>query len=550
MEAQEYFNENSILEENEEESLLVKTCRDVIKDAAGVDEMQRVYDKTVSQLKETRIDFDITLSGQSRKIQKTCSQLASAINHTFDEYKRILDEMGSYFHSFDKEILAETLEKALDVSDRLDQYFLEFREMGLIALGPTQIPGLNLLLNTVNKIRNGEALDDTLAEHAEREETAIEKILEELEKDPNEELESQAEAYLTLLDSIELLANYLESGNSDILEDAYAGLQEAARMFNSLSGVIDEEKMAQSPTSSPMANVIINSVPGLKDGSIPPEFFGDAVQRLWDELEMLRFRYNAIQRSPAESSMVEEESEILGDILIAFDDILTEYFDALDNWNLGSIDETTERLKLVIEELHTSMKTFQQISETEGKTPCVKCGFYNLPGLRFCKKCNFKLPVIAGEQKGGLDVREGSPAKLSRKEVPRMTENINRLFEAAKNASVGQISMEEFEEVIAWMESLLSQAYQAVGPIPPANLEKVKGKDREKIRKFDELIREAADVYAQGLEDFEVGLSFFRQFVNDGSTESVQTGMQMIWQALGKLQDVQRATGGLAKKQQ
>jgi hypothetical protein len=52
---------------------------------------------------------------------------------------------------------------------------------------------------------------------------------------------------------------------------------------------------------------------------------------------------------------------------------------------------------------------------------------------------------------------------------------------------------------------------------------------------------ELADMYVQGLEDFEVGLSFLRQFFVDGSPQAIQAGKQLIWQGMGKLQKISKA---------
>jgi hypothetical protein len=92
------------------------------------------------------------------------------------------------------------------------------------------------------------------------------------------------------------------------------------------------------------------------------------------------------------------------------------------------------------------------------------------------------------------------------------------------------------------MEELLGVAYHAAGPVPHTKVDKFKQAEKERIAKYDRILQEASDVYVQGLEDFEVGLSFFRQYIAEGSSESIGAGMQLIWQGLGKLQEVHRVT--------
>ena len=531
------------------ENLLYETCLEVLEGTAGVDELQSVHGNAVSELQETRAGFNFTLSGQNRKVQHACRKIVAQINESFDEYEKLLETSGSYFHTFDKNIIENTLERILTISEKLDRQFFEFRDTALAAMGPTGFPGINLIFYLAGKLRNDEEIEDDPLFHIERESEVMESILAEMEQaEQSEEIVARKEAAMHFLEALDALTEYLESGEREILDIALQELNTSAVMFNNLPGSVNQEELAKSPTESPLANIIINSVPGLIDGSINQDFFSDVLQRLWDELDLLRFRYNAISRTPAESSRVEEESEILEDIITAFEEVLNDFFDAMENWNPERFPALTEKLEAIVDELHQSMKSFQNIAETEGKTPCVKCGHYNSPGIRFCEKCNFKLPVIAGEKKRRLDMKEGEPAGSTEQTGPVMTENVRKLFESAQMTVEGKISPEEFSQVVNWMENLLAQAYKAAGPVPPVEIEKLQGKEKETAGNMDKLLKEASDIYQRGLEDFEVGLSFFRQFADGGSDESIRTGKQMIMQGMDKLQKVQKATEVFTKK--
>ncbi len=525
------------------ENFLYEACLEVIEGTAGVDELQNAHEIAASELKETRSDFNFTLSGQNRKVQHACRKIVAQINETFDEYEHLIETSGSYFHTFDKSILENSLEKILNLSEKLDRHFFEFRDTALAAMGPTELPGLNLIINIADRIRNNETMKDDPLFHIQRESEIMESLLADMEQTgQNEEIGARKEATMHFLDAMDALTEYLESGEAAALDIALQELSIAAEMFNSLPGVVNRDELAKSPTQSPLANMIINSVPGLISGEINHDFFGNILQRLWDELDLLRFRYNAISRTPPESSRVEEESEILEDIITAFEEVLNDFFDTLENWKPNRFPELTEKLEAIVDELHQSMKSFQNISETEGKTPCVKCGHYNSPGIRFCEKCNFKLPVIAGEKQRRLDMKEGEAAGSNEQSGPVMTENVMKLFESADMAVEGKIPPEEFSDVVSWMETLLSQAYKAAGPVPPIDLEKLNGKEKDNAGNIDKLLKEASDIYQRGLEDFEVGLSFFRQFADGGSGESIRTGKQMIMQGMDKLQKVQKVT--------
>ena len=536
------------LDESGTENLLYETCIDVIEKRTGVDSLQNAYQNAQEELKETRTDFDLTVSEQSKKIQLATRNLVAQINNAFDEYKSILDKIGLYFHSFDQKSLEESSQKLPEISDKLEKLFFEYRDLALTSMGPSKIASLNLVVDTMNRINKGEDLFEKLAFHVESESLVLEDIMEEMEQgEETEELLARKEASLKFLEAMDTIAEFLETDDESLFDRAEKELNQAVEMYNSLPGVIDHQDLAKSPTRSPLANIVINSAKGLKDGSVTPEFFGEALQRLWDELDMMKFRFNTLSGTQEESSMVQEESEILEEIIIAYEEVLNEYFDALETWNLENFDELEEKLKNIVLELYESMKAFERISESEGKIPCVHCGNYNPAGSRFCEKCNFKLPEIAQEKSSRLDMKEGGQVNIAGEEAPVMTQNVKELFESAQMAAEGKMDFDEFVGVIEWMESLLQQAYKAAGPIPPTKLEKLKGDEKDKIQKVDSLLKEASDVYQKGLEEFEVGLSFFRQFAEGGSHDSIQAGSRMIMQGMGKLQKVQKVTEAFVK---
>jgi len=531
------------------ENLLIEACRGLIDNRIKLEDFNRIYDRAKTDLKDLRKDFDGTLSPQPDNVKRTCQVIIRDINRAFDEYERELNEIKSYFHTFDKNILENAISRIGELSNMLDQYLFEFRENALIALGPSRIPNLNLFFHTVYNIQQGMESTDKLAYYVEREGPIVEQLLDELDsREQTQEIVAQKTAYIHFLETIDILAEYLESEDAELLESAGKLLNQTVEMFKSAGDSFDLDKLSKYPTQSPSANIIINLSSGLLDGRTPPELFAENLDRLWEELELTRYRFDTIRRNPGDSRLVEEEAEIVGETLVAFEEVLTEYFEALENWNLQYIEETNEKLKSVIMQIHQSMEIFDGISKKEGKVICVKCGYFNPPGLRYCEKCNFKLPKIVSAESDFLNMKEGADVSSGGKTMPMMTENINRLFEAGTKVAGGEISIEEFEDVVIWMESKLEQAFQKAGPLPYTNPANLSPGEREKVKKMDEALKEAAEVYIQGLEDFEVGISFFRQYINTGNRQSIETGKQMIWQSAVKLQEVQKATEPLKGK--
>lgn len=529
-------------------SLLLQTIEDVMTGKADASSLSELIEKTRENLKDTRLDFDMVVSGQPSGIKDACKDSIAAVNRCFEEYTEALDETASYLSKFDKSILERVYDKIVRVSEELDRAFFEFRQEGLIALGPTRVPGINLLIHTSNRILDGEQLLDELREQVMKEGGVVEETFEELQQTwTGTEGEAYRKAYEAYLDTLDRLLEYFETQDKETLEKIVDSLVDVGQLFEEASGVGLQEELSREPTGSPLANIVINSAFGVREGTVDREFFARHLHLLWEELQGMKFKYNALLRTPPDSSVIEEESVIVGEILQMFEEALILYFDFLDTSRFDLIDEAAKKLEISIEEMQQSVENLQALSKREGKIPCVKCGHYNPSKNRVCEQCSAVLPAIANQATSTVDFVEGQRQTadgLQQQTV--MTENVQKLFDAANSYARGEITAGEFESILSWMENLLQKSYQSAGPLPQVDVSKKA--DRKRQKQFKQILGESADLYIQGLEDFEVGLSFLRQFLTDVSAQSMQAGMQMIWQGMGKLQEVQKVLEPLVKK--
>lgn len=523
----------------EMENILLRTIEDVLGNKAGASELSAVLETARQNLKDTRQEFDMTVSGQPPHIQGACKSIIFSINQFFEEYEKLFNELNSYVHTFDKSTLESIPERIDKVSLSLDKAFFDFRQKGLIAMGPTKVPGINLLIHTCGRILSGEKLEALLKEQAQREAGAIEETIAEMAAQPQgADFKAMREAFEMYQGNVSAILESADNPDLEKLKQMVRDLIRTGLTFDEAARIKEFKGEMEGPTRSPMVNRLIVASDALRDGSTDMDTFLGITQELWDQLESLKFKYNAILRNPPSSSVVEEEASFLGDTIQNFEETLNLIYDFTDTENYELLDEGLERLKALIAELEQSITIFRDISEREGKTPCVRCGHYNEPGARICEKCRFVLPIFSEKDHVGLDFVDGAglpkaPEQESDHEVV-MTENVQKLFDAADGVTSGTVGRDEFEQALAWMERLLAEAYHSAVPVEAA-LSKTSDENARKT------MGELADLYVQGLEDFEVGLSFLRQFFADASPQAIQAGKQMIWQGMAKLQKISKA---------
>jgi len=109
--------------------------------------------------------------------------------------------------------------------------------------------------------------------------------------------------------------------------------------------------------------------------------------------------------------------------------------------------------------------------------------------------------------------------------------------------SEGQISVEEFQEVVTWMEDLVNEHKTAYGPLPAVNIDSMKPDLKDPAKQIKEMIEEANEVFKEGTDDLSTGIGFFKQYIQNGDKNNLVAGVQIVWQGIGKLQMVQKAMG-------
>ncbi|GEM_PF-1927660 len=531
---------------------LLDTCLDVLEGRKSKEDLREEMERARQELVLMQQDFDDTAAEQPQNIQQACQKEIDYIHENFSIYHQAIDIIETFLRTGDKFDIVRGAEKVRGASAALNTGFMDYRNRALIALGPTDIPILNLVLDTHKSMTETQG-DEKLAYLEKlltvitREHIIAQRVLADLKRAPAGSLLPEEELLKTAYEehqtACSLIRDNLLTFNQENIDKGLEGYQEAAMRVKDLIPAANLKRLTQIPTTSPQANLVINLGKTLLGENGREEMFLEALKNLEESFNDTKMQFEAIKRSPTDSVLVKEEMENATKAIAAYENALNDFYRFVELRETLLLVQASTKLEEAVKMLNQSGETFTSIAEREGKVPCIRCSHFNPPERKTCEKCGAVLPVSAESQPSRtFEMGEQDEVEQHTEEIV-LTENIHRLFDAVNKVSEGQIAVEEFQEVVNWMEELVNHHKTAYGPLPPVNIENIKPDLKEPARQVKEMIEEANEVFKEGTDDLTAGIGFFKQYISHGDKNNLVAGVQIIWQGVGKLQIVQKATG-------
>lgn len=541
---------------------LLDACLDILEDKTDDSKLREAIRKAASELENMRKDFETTVMEQQQSITNICYKEIEHTRTCFNAYKEAIEVLETYLKTHDKFDIVRGAEKVRGCTTMLNSALFSFRDGILIAMGPTDIPILNLVLNTHKKLLelaiNDSSSDSDLLAYGQklltviyREHYTISKTLDEMK---NQKLIHEEEMLQNAYEEHQRICITLRDKTKEFdyenLENDIEAYSLIVKKIRELIPIVNIKRMTQAPTSSPQANLVINLAKTLKTYAGDEEMFIDSLKTLEDNYNNIKMQFEAVKRNPTDSMVVKEEMDVAEKALISYENSISSFYRFIETREAFTLDYAINKLIDATKEIQTVKETFQSIAEREGKTPCIRCSHYNPPDRKTCEKCGAVLPVSAESQTGRTFELEEQDQEKPKDEEIVLTENIYRLFDDVNKVSEGQISIEEFEATVNWMEGLVIDGRKAYGPLPALNVDNMKPDMKEQALQIKEMLEEAKEVFREGTDDLLTGLNFFKQYSQHGDKNNLVTGVQIIWQGVAKLQKVQKATEVLNKAQQ
>jgi hypothetical protein len=539
--------------------ILEAAIEDVLENRRDAESLWEIIHESADELAEMRSIFRTSISGQRPHVIDKCREEIIAVEYALDEYERTLGSLSTALKENNQEALSREGKAAGNLSEQINLAFLRFRDRAFLSAGPTGHGGINYLLALMGRLAKGEAREGELEceVNREREEAATliatigesenvfpvpqmkafceryADLLERLDfliRVEEEELQDQEAEPDDLIEAVEELQEEAEEAKGESLDEIAREMEELGSEFERIDLYSQARNLAEGPTAVPFVNVLIRAGGLAADGKEPPEAMEYFLGEFADLLALHALRHKELMKFTSRSATLVETGDRIAAVLAQMEELLQEGRIAWNGPDPTLPEDWEPRLVDAAGRLDGMMKQLGEIAENENSVRCIRCGMSNQIGDFTCRSCKAVLPTAGIDAPSFVNMlivgHEGAVM-----EEPKMTANVQRLFDAASGFLEGRGSREELEEILGRMERLLSISLRTAETGPPSH-----GKDDVEAAS----IEEAAGSYRLGLERFEEGLALFRRFASAPSRADLEAAGAAVWEGVSSLQHAQK----------
>ncbi|MCD4783836.1 MAG: hypothetical protein K8T10_08435 [Candidatus Eremiobacteraeota bacterium] len=531
--------------------LLLEAIMDLIDEKIDQEKLREKLKDSREGLEQIKNDFETDYNDLDEKVKEGVEKEVQVVYKLFGDWENAFQAVEEFFKTGQKFDLIRAGEMVKRCSEVLNVAFDDYRNKALLVMGPTNIPNLNLLIQSCNEADAGDPLDKLKVVIA-REYYIAEGAIRELEFERKHvkfmEQELLIKAYRELQEGVSKIGFFTKDGDKKLLKQGIEGCKIAYPKIKELIPIVNYTRMIQKPTSSPEANLLLNMAYALSKGIIQEEDFVETLQQAEESFNELKLKIESLSRQETDSVLVKEELQRSLEGLDLYGNAISDYYRFLENREGLFLDQAEWELKEAVEILAKSNKTFQEIGEREGKTPCIRCGRYNQPDRKTCEQCGAILPKAAASGTAStFDVQVGETAISMDMDTP-IPENLEILFTAVNQVADDQISIDEFAATVDEFQNLM-RINKAAGfaPLPQVNLSKLPPEEKKVAEDLISDLKEAKSLFEEGFRDFEEGIDYFNEYMEVGDKNLLVKGVQVIWEGNKKFHKVDQKTEGMEK---
>jgi Ca2+-binding EF-hand superfamily protein len=440
-----------------------------------------------------------------------CEGVIALCNDLMEMMFSSLDDLVEALSNEDRNavfIAGDTLNRA---SFQLNEAFVEFRNHSLAALGPSDIPNLNLLL-----LRRDEMIEDPSDESIQRFQEAIdsERIttyhsLEDLAKEPDlVEVQSLINCFRGHMSSLNKLAGALEEDGEEADYDSlFAPLEQSFLELQELVPMVQIKLRTTGETDYPDLNYLLTVMEDLAQGNIGDAPVMDALAAV-DEAFTKSKELMAQAAGNLDSALANDEAEAVLETFEEFEDAMEAIYNFFEMRDRALLVEGKGCLIDFAKRFAAHQKKFKEIEKQQGQVLCPMCSTANEVTRTRCSKCGGPLPQnVAAAATTTFETQETSGLEQQESEV-FITTNLAKLYKAVNQVADGTINHDEFLEAVTKFESILEAN---VGNLPP--------EPEAKSDEAREAIGKVYDAFEEGVEKLRSAIDVFRTYPTHNDEE-------------------------------
>lgn len=531
---------------------LIEVCNALMEGKAGNDDLSSILEEMYDGIEKAKEDFLQEANKQGEKYVEQIKFEMEKVLECFENYQESMDEIGAYLEDGDKSHLKTGVEMVVEATGHLLDG-LALYESKSLQIGPTSFPVLNMLILLSQGFNRGDIPE---TEYRAMIQNAIKYFslnVKELEEYKGDQAKSAVKVLLDgftkFVDGLKRIDEFAQSHDESAINEALEYIHESQKTIQEGYDKYYDEIFLDGPTESPYANQLISIIDGHKKGIFNNEILAEHVGIYEEEVTRTKNELEEILSQPYQSEDIDSELPRTEDSFDMLDDAVDDVKTYLEDNDKTHLDEAIRKLIEGTANLKKSQTAFEAIGEKEGKISCIHCGAYNDFGVKVCGKCGAILPQMAGIEQSTFQLGESGQMASSATGQVVMTENLKKIVDATEALYEEEISFDEFEATLDWMEDNLRNSEGKVGAMSmKINTDAMSEAEVEAAEKLQTIMEDTLELMREGINDFYDGINTLRSYGDNPDPEILKNGIETCTRASAKIYEVEQVSDSLSKQ--
>ena len=458
--------------------------------------------------------FGESVEALDEKQSEHCEPLIEFAHELLDRLGEQIEQGFNAVRQRDRNALFIAGDQIRRASFQLNQTFVAFRDQALLALGPTAIPNLNLLLSLqksyqesrtpdrkaalVNAIRTEVSVTSATLRRVESEKATEIDLLPTLKRVLDEQAKflQQFAAAVERDDNIDFFPYVLE------LQSTYTEIQR-------LLPAIAKEQQLRGETEFSDLNLLLKVMRDVSRGAVGDEPLLEVLENV--EASFPKFSEALEERLKGEASdSAREEFESALETFGEFEEGIEAVYSFFESRDIAGLSRAREFFLSFASNLSESLTKIESAGETAPQGRCLMCGAPKQPGAVNCPKC--KAPIInrVVPSGGGPVAQQTAAAKPSGKSSLLVTEQLAQVYTAVDRKAAGIMDDEDFLAEVQRFEEHIKASLQELPELP-------KNPDKAAQNQYEH--------FQAALTSIGNGTKLFKQFVADRDEGHLKEGV-------------------------
>lgn len=486
-------------------------------------------------LEKHRSGFQAVVDDLNEAQQERCGEIVEYCFQLLTDMEEAVERAVESVKAGDRNTLFVAGDTIARSSYQLNRAFTEFRNQALYALGPTDIPNLNLLMSKRDELLEDPS-ENTLVlfqEAIDSERIVVYEGLKDLAKEPDiPEVVGLIAVFREHLSALNTLARIVEEDAEEAdYEPIFFELGNSFRSLQERVPMVQMKLRTLGETSIPDINYLIGLLEDVAKGEMGDEMLVSALEELDESFGKSR---EGLEQATGrmDSALANDELEAVQETFEEFDEGMEAAYKFLDHRETAHLVEAKGCFLEFAKRFSAHQERLKEIEANQGKVLCPSCATFNEVGRSRCDKCGGPLPQnVAATASTTFSHREQGAME---KEVDVLiTANIAKVYEAVNAIAAGEISDEEFLAEVQRFENLVEAN---AGGIPQEPDMGDAGKQKMVTKLYDD--------FEHGVEAFRKAIDILVQYPETGSEEALAEGVRLINEGALKINKASEAFSG------